>query len=88
MQVYVEPVKSALPRPPRELKGFAKVNVAKGQRATVTVSLDLSSFAYFDPDKQAWVAEAGEYAILVGDCSRHLPLKATFTLTKTITVKE
>ncbi len=88
VQVYVEPVKSLLPRPPRELKGFANVHVAKGQRATVTVPLDVSSFVYFDPDKHAWVAEAGEHKILVGDSSRNLPLKAMFELTKTMTAKK
>jgi beta-glucosidase len=88
VQVYVEPVKSSVARPPRELKGFAKVSLAHGQRSTVSVPLPLSAFAYFDPDKKAWVAEAGEYTILVGDSSRSLPLKAAFKLAETITIKE
>ena len=88
VQVYIEPAKSSLPRPPRELKGFAKVFVSKGQRGTVTIPLDVSSFAYFDPDKHAWIAEAGDYTVLAGDSSRHLPLKSQFSLPQTITVKE
>jgi len=88
VQVYVEQTKPSLPRPPRELKGFAKVNLTKGQRTTVTIPLDVSSFAYFNPDDHAWVAEPGEYTILVGDSSRHLPLKATFKVTEKTVVKE
>jgi beta-glucosidase len=88
VQVYIEPAKSSLPRSPRELKGFAKVIVTKGQRGTVSIPLDVSSFAFFDPEKQAWIAEAGDYVILAGDSSRHLPLKSTFNLAQTITVKE
>ena len=88
VQVYVEPAKPSLARPPRELKGFAKVNLTRGQRSTVSIPLPLSAFAFFDPDKKAWVAEAGEYTILVGDASRSLPLKASFKLNETVTVHE
>jgi beta-glucosidase len=88
VQVYVEPARPSLPRPPRELKGFAKVNLMKGQRSTVTVPLDVSSFAYFNADEHAWVAEPGQYTILAGDSSRHLPLKATFNLTEKTVVHE
>jgi beta-glucosidase len=88
VQVYVEQAKPALARPPRELKGFAKAAVAAGQRSTVSIPLPLSAFSYFDPDKHAWVAEAGQYTILVGDSSRNLTLKAAFELPETVTVKE
>ena len=88
VQVYVGQAKPSLPRPPRELKGFAKVNLTKGQGSAVAIPLDVSSFAYFDPDRHAWVAEAGEYTILVGDSWRNLPLKAAFKLPETVTVKE
>ncbi len=88
VQVYVEQAKPSLARPPRELKGFAKVAVAAGQSSKVSIPLPLSAFTYFDPDKHAWVAEAGEYTILVGDSSRNLPLKATIQLPETVTVKE
>ncbi|MGO9114559.1 MAG: fibronectin type III-like domain-contianing protein [Thermoguttaceae bacterium] len=54
-----------------------------------TFGTDLAkAFAYFNPDKHAWVAEAGRYTILVGNSSRNLPLKATFELPETLTIKE
>ena len=59
-----------------------------GRVSKVSIPLPLSAFTYFDPDKHAWVAEAGQYTILVGDSSRNLPLKATIQLPETVTVKE
>jgi beta-glucosidase len=88
VQVYVEPGKAAVERPMRELKGFAKVRLAAAESRTVTIPLDLGALAYFDSAKHAWVAEAGEYTILVGDSSRNLPLKATYKLAETITIRE
>jgi beta-glucosidase len=88
VQVYVEQAKPSLARPPRELKGFAKVTVPAGQSSKVSIPLPLSAFTYFDPDKHAWVAEAGEYTVLVGDSSRNLPQKVKLAMRETVTIKE
>ena len=40
VQVYVHDHKSALVRPPKELKGFAKVELQPGETKTVTLALD------------------------------------------------
>ncbi len=46
------PFKSArvqrLPRPVRELKGFAKVSLAPGEATRVTIELPPRAFAYYD----------------------------------------
>jgi beta-glucosidase len=47
VQVYVHDRKSRLVRPPKELKGFAKVELQPGETKTVTVNLDFRAFAYF-----------------------------------------
>jgi beta-glucosidase len=90
VQVYVHQnnPNPAFPRPPKELKAFQKITVAAGGTGTVSMKLDASSLAYYDPAKHAWVAEAGDYTIYAGDSSRNLPVKATFTLPQTITIKE
>ncbi len=59
VQVYVEPVAPRLQRPLRELKGFAKVHLAAGQRTTVRIDLDARALAYYD------VADS-DYATLQG----------------------
>ncbi|MFZ2095964.1 MAG: glycoside hydrolase family 3 C-terminal domain-containing protein [Anaerolineales bacterium] len=69
IQVYVHDHKSGLVRPPKELKGFAKVELQPGETKTVTVSLDFRAFAYFHPGYTRWITEDGEFDILVGASS-------------------
>lgn len=53
VQVYVEPPPSLLHRPVRELKGFAKVHLAPGERTTARIALTRRAFAYYDPGDQS-----------------------------------
>ncbi len=49
VQLYIEPPPSLLRRPPRELKGFAKLHLDAGATGTASIELDRRAFAYFDP---------------------------------------
>ncbi|MFH1523642.1 MAG: glycoside hydrolase family 3 C-terminal domain-containing protein [Chloroflexota bacterium] len=80
VQLYVSDPQSALPRPPKELKGFAKVDLKPGQSKMVSFTLDERSLAYYDPVKKGWVAEPGKFEVLAGSSSRDIRLKAKFTL--------
>ncbi len=80
VQLYVSDLKSSLPRPPKELKGFAKVALKPGESKTVTFSLDERALSFYDPYKQAWVAEPGEFEVLVGSSSRDIRQKMKFRL--------
>ncbi len=53
VQLYVEPPPSLLHRPVRELKGFAKVHLAPGERTTARIVLNHRAFAYYDPGDQS-----------------------------------
>jgi len=77
-EVYVHQNRSALDRPEKELKGFGKVTLKPGEKQTVTVPLVASSFAYYDPAKASWLAEAGDYQIIVGASSRDPRLTNTY----------
>jgi beta-glucosidase len=83
-QVYVKDVKSSLPRPLKELKGFQKVFIKAGERKTVSVALDQNAFAFYDPKAQSWIAEKGDFKILIGSSSRDIRLNGDFRLAKTI----
>jgi beta-glucosidase len=83
-QIYVQPVNPSVFRPLKELKGFKKVFLRPGETQKVSVTLDKSAFAYYDPDKKGWVAEKGEYKILVGASSRDIRLGSAFALQKTM----
>lgn len=69
VQVYVHGQKSALVRPPKELKGFAKVELLPGETKTISIPLDYRSFAYYHPSYKQWVTEDGDFDILIGASS-------------------
>ena len=63
VQIYVHDHASSLPRPYKELKGFAKVALEPGQTKTVPITLDPRAFAYYDPAFGQWVIESGQFEI-------------------------
>jgi beta-glucosidase len=80
-ELYVGDSHASVPRPPKELKGFAKVSLKPGESKQVTLSLDRRAFSFFDVKKHDWTAEPGDFAILVGGSSTDIQLKGTFKLT-------
>ena len=79
-QLYVGALDGDVIRPVRELKGFEKVALAPGESKDVCFTLDKRAFAYWNTEIHDWYVAAGQYAIEVGDSSRHLPLRAEITL--------
>jgi beta-glucosidase len=80
-QVYVGDGHAEVPRPPKELKGFAKVTLAPGETQRVTVELNRRSFSYYDVKTKQWRADPGVFEILVGRSSADLQLSGPLTLT-------
>lgn len=80
VQLYLEPPPGALPRPPRELKGFAKVALEPGEERRVGFRLDRRACSLYDPEAGGWVAPAGRYGVAVGSSSRDLRLRDGFEL--------
>jgi len=87
VQVYVQPKLPSVLRPVKELKGFAKINLKPGETTKIRVPLNGRSFAYYAPEKKGWVAEAGEFGILVGASSRDIRLSGSYTLVGTTLVQ-
>ncbi|MBN1564564.1 MAG: glycoside hydrolase family 3 C-terminal domain-containing protein [Anaerolineae bacterium] len=83
VQVYVRDPEARLVRPPKELKGFAKVALETGETKTVTITLEPRAFQYYDPLYEMWIAESGTFEILAGGSSADLPLSASVELTST-----
>ncbi|WP_254768942.1 beta-glucosidase family protein [Salinilacihabitans rarus] len=70
VQAYVRPPESpAVERPPRELAGFATVDLDAGERRTVDVDLDERALGRYDPD-EGWTVDPGTYAVELGRSSR------------------
>ncbi len=80
VQVYVRDIASRLVRPEKELKAYAKVTLPPGETQTVTLALDRQALAYYDPAAPGWVAEPGEFEVLVGRSAADIRLRARFQL--------
>jgi beta-glucosidase len=80
VQLYLRDVESRLVRPEKELKAFAKVALDPGETRTVTLTLDQEALSYYDPAQEGWVAEPGEFEVLIGRSALDLPLTGRFTL--------
>jgi beta-glucosidase len=78
-QVYVGDSHAHVPRPLKELKGFAKVDLAPREEKRVSVDLDRRSFAYYDTAGQSWKVEPGVFAISVGSSSETMELRGNVT---------
>jgi beta-glucosidase len=81
VEIYVGQQNAPLPRPKRELKGFAKVTLNAGQTKHVEILLPPDSFAYWSPDKKDWVTDtASTFTIEAGHSERDLAVKQSLTL--------
>ncbi len=69
VQVYVGKPDSKVERPLKELKGFAKIEVEKGETKVISIPVKVKSFAYYDEGSQSWKTEKGSYMIYVGTSS-------------------
>jgi beta-glucosidase len=80
VQLYVAPENAPLPRPLRELKGIARVNLASGASQSVSFLLTPRDFSYWDVVTHKFVAAAGKYRIDVGASSRDIRQSGEITL--------
>jgi beta-glucosidase len=80
-ELYVGDSHASVPRPVKELKGFAKINVEAGETKRVTLKLDRRAFSFYDVNKKDWSAEPGDFTILVGGSSDNIQLRGKYTLT-------
>jgi beta-glucosidase len=80
-QVYVGEAHAKVPRPAKELKAFARVDLKPGETKHVTLTLNRRSFSHFEVDAKQWLADPGEYQVFVGQSSAHIDLNGKVTLT-------
>lgn len=79
-QVYVGDRHASVPRPVKELKGFAKVYLQPGETRRVSVMLDRRAFSYYDVKAHRWTAEPGEFGVYVGSSAARIELTGKLTL--------
>jgi beta-glucosidase len=69
------PSPSGVPEPPWQLKGFAKLQLARGHSRRVSFALNARSFSYWSTAAGGWRIARGCDTIAVGSSSRDLPLR-------------
>ena len=80
IQLYISDLKSSLPRPVKELKGFSKVKLAPGETREVTFTIGKEALSFFDDTRHEWVAEPGKFEAWIGASSTDIRNKVAFEL--------
>ncbi len=75
VELYVNEPISSLPRPPKELKAFSKVQLKHGESKEVKFILNENAFHFYNPEKKRWVVEPGDFNILIGNSSKDIRLQ-------------
>ena len=75
-QVYVSDLEASVPRPVKELKGYEKIFLKKGQTKRVEIELGRDAFSYYDAvERHGFVVEPGRFEVLVGASSEDIRLQ-------------
>ncbi len=80
VQFYIRDRFASIVRPVKELKGFQRIHLAKGESKTVKFDIDATTLSYFDSEGKA-VLEPGDFDIMIGANSADVQT-AKLTLTK------
>ena len=86
VQLYVAKKNSELFRPAKELKGFARVTLAPGEKQRITIMLDDKAFRFWNVKANRWEIEGGEYELLVGASVEDIRLCEKISVHATATV--
>lgn len=83
VQLYLSAPSKTMDKPESELKAFVKTKLLQpGEQQQISFSIKASDLASFDIQRSAWIAEAGNYTIKIGNSSKNIQLKKMFSLEK------
>jgi beta-glucosidase len=80
IQLYICDVYASLPRPVKELKGYARVALLPGESKTISFHLPVDILAFYD-DTQTLILEPGQVDVMVGCSSEDIRLYGSFEIT-------
>ena len=81
-QLYLGNPTASVPRPPKELKGFARVELKPGETRHVTLTLDPRAMSFFDVQTHQWKQEPGKFTVSVGHSSADIDVQGDYDVTK------
>ena len=80
VQLYISDLKSSLPRPVKELKGFQKVFLKPGETQTVSFTIERSALSFYNDRTNSWTVEPGEFVAMLNNSSSPSNQKVRFTV--------
>ena len=80
VQLYISDLKSSLPRPVKELKGFSKVRLAPGETKEITFTVNEDALNFFDDTRHQWVSEAGKFEAVIASSATDVKSRVPFEL--------
>lgn len=80
VQLYVSDLKSSLPCPKKELKGFQKVFLQPGETREVSITIGRDALSFYDDRQKQWKVEPGAFEALIGTASDRIASNVRFTL--------
>ena len=83
VQLYVRDEQASVQRPEKELRGFRKIELSPGESRQVRFELAARDFSFYSTRHGRWIAESGDYQLLVGASSRDIRLRQGVTLRST-----
>lgn len=81
VQVYLRDKVGSIVRPVKELKDFKKIFVKVGETQTIKFVIDKEKLSFYNQQLQ-WVAEPGDFELMIGASSKDIRLKDSFELVK------
>lgn len=78
VQLYIQDIKGHVTRPVKELKGFHKIALKKGESRQVSFTIGEQDLAFFGADMEK-KAESGEFNVWIAQSSDDNSNQATFT---------
>ena len=79
VQLYLHDIDASVPRPLKELKGFSKLALKAGESGLVSIILNKRDLSFWDIKTSDWLAEPGEFEVMLGSSVEDIRQKAMFT---------
>jgi beta-glucosidase len=79
VQLYLRDMVGSIARPVEELKDFTKLKLKAGESKTIKFVNDKEKLSFYNQQLE-WVAEPGEFELMIGASSRDIRLKDSFEL--------
>lgn len=74
VQMYIRDMVGSVARPVKELKGFERIHLKKGESRTVSFDITAEQLKFYNSALN-WVCEPGEFEVMVGGNSREVQTK-------------